>query len=263
MTFAFDWFSIIFLIIIIFYMILGIAKGVGHMLLNFVSTFFVVIGSLILGCLLGPIIGSVTGLQSFFVPNMKAFFESASSIFATNNPGRELVAQAVMANDYGALTAVGIPGFVGPLLLAALLPNIPVEATEIPVSQYAAETVLSIIFALVAFLIFYTIFGIIFEIIKGKRRKKQKKDKEEGIYKKPNGFGRFLGAIFGIFVGFVMVFFILWIFKIFLFQIEQIRQFFSFIWSLDDASTITIGKWLYMNNPFSSVLLWIFKLFNI
>jgi len=263
MTFQFDWFTLVFAFIIIFYLILGIAKGVGHLFMNHIMAYIIILVSLVLAAMIGPVIGSVTGLGNLFKPNIQALLESASSVFETSNPGREIVAEAIKASDYAALTAVGIPAFIGPFFLAVILPNIPVEATTTPISEYIAETLITVVFIFVAFLIFNTVLGIIHEIIKSKSKKKQKKEKEEGIYKKPNGFSRFLGAVVGAFVGFITIYITLWFFKAFLLPIDQLNSYFNYIWALDDPTIFTIGKWLYTNNPVNSFLLWIFKLFNI
>lgn len=263
MTFVFDWFSILFAIIIIFYLIMGIAKGAGYIIFNVFLAFVILLASLITARFLGPFVGTVTGLRGFFTDGVIDTLEKMNSLFSTSNPGRDLVAGAIKSNNYAALEGAGIPALIGPLLLAILLPNIPVEATSTPVSAYAAEAILNAIFTFVAFLIVYIVLSVIYEVFKSKARKKQKKEREEGIYKKPNALSRIVGAAFGAFAGFVMVFFILWIFRITLLQVTNLRVFFAFIWKLDEPGVMTIGKWLYTNNPFSNVLLWVFRLFNI
>lgn len=263
MTFQFDWFSIVFAIILVFYVILGIAKGFGHMFLNFVLAVIFFVASLVLASLFGQIIGNAIGLNSLLGTPIQSFLDGMSEVFQINNPGRELVAQAISSNDYSALTNLQIPAFLGPLFLALVLPNIPTYATETPISQYITESFVSAIAVLATFVVIYMALSVIHEIIKARIRKKQRKARKEGIYKKPNFVSRILGAVLGFVVAAVTIYFILWIFKVLLMQVEQIRALFTNFWALDNSNVMTIGKFLYTNNPFNDALIWIFSLFGI
>ena len=257
-TFAFDWLSAVLILIVVLFMIEGIAKGGMKTFLNHFGGLIVAVLSFIAALFICNYLVDMDFTSSIREP-IKGFFlgiggeEGAAVMGEVHN--RDEVLLVLTNNSYALLTGLLIPLFLCPFVAAFFGSCVPetVDSTSLNVAEYFARGVTALLIAIIAFIIISIILSIILGAIKKAVHKRQK-------VKKPGFISRLFGFIFGTAIGIVWALVVVWVFKL-LFGIQFFHDFLTDLWKLEDESTWTLGEYLYKVDYITKFIDWITSFF--
>ena len=242
-TVFFDWFSIVFLAMVVIAMIIGIWKGFLASLLSLVS----VVGSILIAFFACQPLANLlagTGMAESMITSIDGWLcgnETVGPIFQMVLNKADATVQLEAA-----LGEAGVPSALIPSLLDQIIPLIPEVTMDVRLGLYAAEGITKISLIAISFLGIFIVCAIVFAILKIFARKL---NKAKGI----GWINRLLGGLFGICSGCLVVCLVCYAMTFFT-GIPAANDFFVQQLRLDDPTMWSIGKMLYENN-FISVLL--------
>lgn len=187
----FDKITIIFLILLVAFIVIGIVRGFLFSLLSLAGFLIAVACAFLLS---KPVGDALTGssIGTSMQGNIYDWILTKSSYAAY--PLSQEMAKEVLPEM---LNQIGIPNFLNSFIISLILPYIPVTSSE-PIGQYIAFGVTNIALVVISFLVLLIIFSIIMLFLKRFAK---------GVNKIPviGGLNRILGAVFGLAMGVVFL----------------------------------------------------------
>ena len=241
-TFQFDWLSLVLIgVIVLIPTLQGLIKGGAFMFFRFIAGALVLLAAYFLAKPVAGLLGSM-GLGGTIREPILSFLVSKSDLAAQASPGKEMVAAVLSADNYKAVTDMGVPGLFAKSVADYVIGVIPVEASEITIGYYVADALSILALSVIAFLSVWItltiVCGIIHHII-------EKRHEEKGV----PGFSRLIGVVIGLAIGDIAVITAFYVITL-LTAIPAVKDFINGIWFLEDPNVMTIGKWLYEANFF-------------
>ena len=235
----FDKITIIFLILLVAFIVIGIVRGFLFSLLS-LAGFLIAVAC---AFLLSKPVGDALTNSSIGTSMQGSIYDwiLTKSNYAAYPLSQELAKEMLpeMLNE------IGIPNFLNSFIISLILPYIPEVATE-PIGQYIAHGVANIALVVISFLVLLIVFSIALLFLKRFAK---------GVNKIPvvGLVNRLLGAVFGLAMGVV-----------FLIVVSDGRNFVALIpganeWlvselTLTDSSSWAFAKMLYEQNVIGTLI---------
>ncbi len=275
-TFKFDWISLIFLLIVLFCIIRGLAKGFLYTLLNFFGMLIVFGIAYLLAKPIGEWLFTLNGWGETIQGNYANFFVDKGSqyLIATGNdiadayvktkfgsdnvmnwivsqadlneaiyPGAEMTVAEVIQSRLG---SVGVPSFLQSYVMNFLMNSLPESGATSTIAVYLSTSLASLTFVGIGFIALF-VAGYIILIILKIIAKKLNHVKGIGVV------NRLLGGLLGVCIAFVDIS----AFSAALVALSGIEPIYTFLDSvlyLSDSSVYTIGKMFYNENFFGILM---------
>ena len=235
----FDKITIIFLILLVAFIVIGIVRGFLFSLLS-LAGFLIAVAC---AFLLSKPIGDALTNSSIGTSMQGSIYDwiLTKSNYAAYPLSQELAKEMLpeMLNE------IGIPNFLNSFIISLILPYIPEVATE-PIGQYIAHGVANIALVVISFLVLLIVFSIVLLFLKRFAK---------GVNKIPvvGLVNRLLGAVFGLAMG--VVFLIVASYGLnFVALIPGANEWLVSELRLTDSSSWSFAKMLYEQNVIGTLI---------
>ncbi|MBP5216979.1 MAG: CvpA family protein [Bacilli bacterium] len=241
-TFQFDWLSLVLIgVLVLIPALRGLIKGGAFMFFRFIAGALILVAAYFLAKPLAGLLANM-GLGGVIREPILGFLVSKSDLAAQASPGKETVQAILSANNYKAVTDMGVPGLFAKSVADYVVGVIPVEASEITIGYYIADALAILALSVIAFIAIWLILTIISGII---HHAIEKRHEEKGI----PGISRLIGMLIGLAIGAVAIVTAFYVVTL-LTAIPVVKDFINGVWQLENPDVMTIGKWLYEANFF-------------
>ena len=235
----FDKITIIFLILLVAFIVIGIVRGFLFSLLS-LAGFLIAVAC---AFLLSKPIGDALTNSSIGTSMQGSIYDwiLTKSNYAAYPLSQELAKEMLpeMLNE------IGIPNFLNSFIISLILPYIPEVATE-PIGQYIAHGVANIALVVISFLVLLIVFSIVLLFLKRFAK---------GVNKIPvvGLVNRLLGAVFGLAIGVVFLIVVSYGLN-FVALIPGANEWLVSELRLTDSSSWSFAKMLYEQNVIGTLI---------
>lgn len=235
----FDKITIIFLILLVAFIVIGIVRGFLFSLLSLVGFLIAVVCAF----LLSKPVGDALTNSSIGTSMQGSIYDwiLTKSNYAAYPLSQELAKEMLpeMLNE------IGIPNFLNSFIISLILPYIPEVATE-PIGQYIAHGVANIALVVISFLVLLIVFSIVLLFLKRFAK---------GVNKIPvvGLVNRLLGAVFGLAMGVVFLIVVSYGLN-FVALIPGANEWLVSELRLTDSSSWSFAKMLYEQNVIGTLI---------
>ena len=235
----FDKITIIFLILLVAFIVIGIVRGFLFSLLS-LAGFLIAVAC---AFLLSKPIGDALTNSSIGTSMQGSIYDwiLTKSNYAAYPLSQELAKEMLpeMLNE------IGIPNFLNSFIISLILPYIPEVATE-PIGQYIAHGVTNIALVVISFLVLLIVFSIVLLFLKHFAK---------GVNKIPvvGLVNRLLGAVFGLAMGVVFLIVVSYGLN-FVALIPGANEWLVSELRLTDSSSWSFAKMLYEQNVIGTLI---------
>ena len=235
----FDKITIIFLILLVAFIVIGIVRGFLFSLLS-LAGFLIAVAC---AFLLSKPIGDALTNSSIGTSMQGSIYDwiLTKSNYAAYPLSQELAKEMLpeMLNE------IGIPNFLNSFIISLILPYIPEVATE-PIGQYIAHGVANIALVVISFLVLLIVFSIVLLFLKRFAK---------GVNKRPvvGLVNRLLGAMFGLAMGVVFLIVVSYGLN-FVALIPGANEWLVSELRLTDSSSWSFAKMLYEQNVIGTLI---------
>ena len=235
----FDKITIIFLILLVAFIVIGIVRGFLFSLLSLAGFLIAVVCAF----LLSKPIGDALTNSSIGTSMQGSIYDwiLTKSNYAAYPLSQELAKEMLpeMLNE------IGIPNFLNSFIISLILPYIPEVATE-PIGQYIAHGVTNIALVVISFLVLLIVFSIVLLFLKRFAK---------GVNKIPvvGLVNRLLGAVFGLAMGVVFLIVVSYGLN-FVALIPGANEWLVSELRLTDSSSWSFAKMLYEQNVIGTLI---------
>lgn len=233
-TIFWDWFTLIFLLIIAIGVFVGIKKGLLSMLVGVVGVLAVIVISCLIAKPVGEWFASSTGLGSSLTNSIYDWLVGQNSIFSAVINKSEVSSSL---DSY--LTSVNIPTMFFDTIKSVVIPLVPDVGVD-PIGLYIAKALSQITFTAGAFFVLSLFLGIIVGILKRLTK---------GINKIPliGWINRIGGGLVGAIYGGIIISLVCYALSFFT-SMPQIGSFIVDTLCLADQTKWSIGKMIFEEN---------------
>ena len=235
----FDKITIIFLILLVAFIVIGIVRGFLFSLLSLAGFLIAVVCAF----LLSKPVGDALTNSSIGTSMQGSIYDwiLTKSNYAAYPLSQELAKEMLpeMLNE------IGIPNFLNSFIISLILPYIPEVATE-PIGQYIAHGVANIALVVISFLVLLIVFSIVLLFLKHFAK---------GVNKIPvvGLVNRLLGAVFGLAMGVVFLIVVSYGLN-FVALIPGANEWLVSELRLTDSSSWSFAKMLYEQNVIGTLI---------
>ena len=235
----FDKITIIFLILLVAFIVIGIVRGFLFSLLSLAGFLIAVVCAF----LLSKPVGDALTNSSIGTSMQGSIYDwiLTKSNYAAYPLSQELAKEMLpeMLNE------IGIPNFLNSFIISLILPYIPEVATE-PIGQYIAHGVTNIALVVISFLVLLIVFSIVLLFLKRFAK---------GVNKIPvvGLVNRLLGAVFGLAMGVVFLIVVSYGLN-FVALIPGANEWLVSELRLTDSSSWSFAKMLYEQNVIGTLI---------
>ena len=235
----FDKITIIFLILLVAFIVIGIVRGFLFSLLSLVGFLIAVVCAF----LLSKPVGDALTNSSIGTSMQGSIYDwiLTKSNYAAYPLSQELAKEMLpeMLNE------IGIPNFLNSFIISLILPYIPEVATE-PIGQYIAHGVANIALVVISFLVLLIVFSLALLFLKRFAK---------GVNKIPvvGLVNRLLGAVFGLAMGVVFLIVVSYGLN-FVALIPGANEWLVSELRLTDSSSWSFAKMLYEQNVIGTLI---------
>lgn len=211
----------------VIYLIVGLSKGFGKMLLSLIGTVVTLVIAILLAAPFANFLQGVLPIDKWLVAPMYNHFAGIDAL--------NVVVPATQEGMQGLLTSAGVPGFIAIMLAPILFKAVPTSLTGVTGAQYLASSLSWIILVIASAIILFILIRIVIWML-------------QILFKKlafRGGAARAVSHILGGVLGVAKAYFS----TLVIMMILSLLLPFSFMAPVSkNLEESTIGKWIYENN---------------